>query len=322
MPVRHGLAAAEALRHAHASRGRWPARGRRRRDRGRAAAGRRASTGAGRSATRRSPRRPGRARPRPRAARSHAASRATRRPPWSRRAGSRPRARARRHPAAARRPRSAAGSLPSASCPSVGAGGRRARPLLDHVPQPERRRARDDDPAAHAPHRHVVRERPADAPRPRPGGHDDVRGLDAAVVAEHAGHVVAASQQLAHGAARADLGAGGARVLGQHGRGGAGIDAARVLVDPAATRRRARAAARARATSRRAAGSPPSLAQHQAGVGLAIEGEGSAAALVQIQQQLERCGGRSPPSPAGRARSRGPGCAPRRPARARRPRTA
>ena len=55
-----------------------------------------------------------------------------------------------------------------------------------------------------------------------------MRGLDAAVVGEHAGHVVAAAQQLAHGAARADLGACGARVVGQRDRGGAGIDAARV----------------------------------------------------------------------------------------------
>ena len=43
--------------------------------------------------------------------------------------------------------------------------------------------------------------------------------------------VVAAAQQLAHGAARADLGAGGARVVGQRGGGRAGIDAARVEVE-------------------------------------------------------------------------------------------
>ena len=103
------------------------------------------------------------------------ASRATRRRPRSRRAGSSRRARGRRvllqDAGHVGRGLAAVGDLRER-----GRRRRGARPLLlDRVAQAERRRARDDDPAAHAAHRHVVGERAADAPRPRAGGDDDVR---------------------------------------------------------------------------------------------------------------------------------------------------
>ena len=180
------------------------------------------------------------------------------------------------------------GSLPSPSWPSVGAGGAVPRPLLDHVAQPERRRPRDDDPAAHAAHRHVVRQRAADAPRPRAGSHHHVRGLDAAVVGQHARHVVAAAQQLAHGAARADLGARGARVLGECGGGRTRIDAARVEVEPAVLAVSGPAAARPRASSAGASTSPPFSPRIRQPCGSRSNANACAAALVQIQQQLER----------------------------------
>ena len=164
-------------------------------------------------------------------------------------------ARARTAPARCRRP----------SCASVGAGGGgrvhsssiawRSRNGAGRVTMIQPRTPRTG---------HVAGQRAADAPRPRAGRHDHVRGLDAAVVGEHARDVVAAAQQLAHGAAGADLGAGGARVVGQRGGGRAGIDAAGVEVELGALDASARAAARPRAARPGPAPRrPPSLSIRQ-----------------------------------------------------------
>jgi hypothetical protein len=114
-----------------------------------------------------------------------------------------------------------------------------------------------------------------------------VRGLDTAVVAEHAGHVVAPAYKLAHGAARADLGPCGARLVGQRDRGCPGVDAARVGVDPALPDGRGEQRLE---LAQRLAGQHLAAfaAEDQAGMRLAVEGERGLAALVQLQQQLER----------------------------------
>ena len=63
-----------------------------------------------------------------------------------------------------------------------------------------------------------------------PAATTTVAGLDPARVGEHAGDVVAPPQQLAHGTARADVGAGRARLVGERRRRRAGVDAAGVQV--------------------------------------------------------------------------------------------
>ena len=159
------------------SRGRSRARGLRPRGTARAAAAGRASTAAGRSASRRSRGRPARASASTaRRAIACAASRATRRRPRSRRAGSSRSGRGRRSPAAGRRPRTARARCPRRAAASVGAGGAgrvhsssiacRSRNGAGRVTRIQPRTPRTGTSCG---------QRAADAPRPRPGGHDDVR---------------------------------------------------------------------------------------------------------------------------------------------------
>jgi hypothetical protein len=126
-----------------------------------------------------------------------------------------------------------AGSLPSASWPSVGAGGDvrvhssitcRSRKGAGRVTMIQPRTPRTGTSCASE----------RTPPRPRPRGYHH-GGLDAAVVAEDAGHVAAAAQQLAHGTPW--IRRRGARPSAARPRGGAGIDArALVLTQPARRR--------------------------------------------------------------------------------------
>ena len=170
-----------------------------------------------------------------------------------------------------------------------GRGRRGARPLLlDRVPQPERRRARDEDPAAHAAHRHVVRQRAAHAPRPRPGGDDDV--LPASMRPSSVSTPVTSSPRrsssrtaqpvrISAPAARASSASAAAAAPGSMRR------ASRLSSAYSTCGASSGSAARSSAAVERVAALG---AQDQAAVRVAVERECLPAALVQVEEQLER----------------------------------